>query len=1015
MRVVQFIAISILFIWGGGCAEVLAQSEILRFERFSLSDGLSNFLINSVTRAADGFLWVGTNQGLNQYDGTKVRVFSSLLPGASPSTSVHITSTARDPSNPEGVWVGTEREGLGRYDADSETFQLFTTANSVLDTNSVEVVYTSPDGQVWVATAAGGLFRFDEETNILVQYASLATPFSQQGGGRVEAFLVLRANPSIIWVGTTRGVWVGDVSSRNGETLERVPGGEGLDVAALAEVEESIWLGTYDGRLYRYDLQHQRFESSLAIAEAQQSITALVASTEEADVLWIGTGGAGVWAFNTQTLAMQPFTYNAQDPVSLSRNDVRAIEEDEDGILWVGTIIGLNKALVRPARFTPIRFNPTWTDAQAGRSVFALHASRKQSDTIWLGLLREGLYRYDSNRGRLYPVAPEADSLELIFAIHEDAEGGVWLGTATPALYHVDPRIHELTSYVLGASPDIYVSHIYESPYEPGFIWVSTQHAGLIKFDVVRRRVVEQYTTANGLLENNVWAVHEFGHQPGILWVLGDTQALQRLNTQTGEVHAYTRAQGYCLPTDEWLSVWVEPSGIIWLGAYAGGLTRFDPEANTCRIYTTAEGLPHNDVAALYKDASERLWMSTTNGLAFLDIHKDVIASFTFRDGLHNSVFHYQAWDVTPSGELLAGGINGFSRFYPENIHVQPTGPKVVLTQVLVDGERTRLIRTADGYESLVLKHNQNDLMFEFAALDLRAPTKNRYRVWLEGADDTWKELGTQSNERYVSLAAGTYILRFMGSNSDGYWTEWDSTLVIRILPKFWQTWWFWSLILSGAVGLLTLAYRYRIYQMQRVERTRYRIASDLHDDIGSKISNVALRLDLVSQDPSLGTTQQTKVLNLAQVARRVVDDLRDTVWIVDASHDTLPDIVSRMEIVAEQMLAGRRFSFEQPLYLPDMVLPMEKRRHLYLLYKEVIHNVVRHSQATHVDIRINWDVGRLRLVVQDNGCGFDVATVRQGHGLASIQNRADALQASLNLESIPGSGTTVVLLLQIT
>jgi signal transduction histidine kinase len=276
----------------------------------------------------------------------------------------------------------------------------------------------------------------------------------------------------------------------------------------------------------------------------------------------------------------------------------------------------------------------------------------------------------------------------------------------------------------------------------------------------------------------------------------------------------------------------------------------------------------------------------------------------------------------------------------------------------------------------------------------------------LEGADTEWQPIKTQNSQRYPSLSPGRYAFKVTGSNGDGYWNTKGVSLEFEIMPPFWDTWWFWSLTAALAFGLVIGAYQYRVHQLRQTEQTRSRIADDLHDDIGSKMSSIALMVEMVANTLALDQDQKGQIAEISRTARAVVDDLRDAIWIVDAENDDLTALIERMKQVAAQMLREHSFKLQIDDTLPSVTVRMEQRRNILLSYREMLHNVVRHAHASHVDIWITYEREAFNFKVSDNGTGFDPLSVSYGRGLRNIQRRAKLLGGSFQVVSKQGEGT---------
>ncbi|HLA64439.1 MAG TPA: ATP-binding protein, partial [Rhodothermales bacterium] len=447
--------------------------------------------------------------------------------------------------------------------------------------------------------------------------------------------------------------------------------------------------------------------------------------------------------------------------------------------------------------------------------------------------------------------------------------------------------------------------------------------------------------------------------------------------------------------------------GVLWLGTFDEGLMRYDRRRGACRAYTQEQGLAHTDVGGIFLDEAGRLWLTTSNGLSRFDPVREAFTRFTEEDGLPSNTFRYPARHRNAAGELLLGGTRGFTIFRPDAVPADTTPPRVAITRLLVDGQPYPLVREGDGFRPIRLRYGQNDLAFEYAALDLRAPGRTRYRVRLEGADTTWRYVGAQAADRYPRLAPGHYAFGVEGTNADGYWSTAPTALAFIIRPPLWQTWYFWGLVAVLVGAVVAAGYQYRIRQIRRVAETRQRIADDLHDDIGSKISTVALRLALAARNPALPEEERADLDGLARASRDVVGGVRDAVWFADGSNDDLAALVARMEQTAQEMLSGRPYSFDRPDVLAPSLLTMAVRHELFLLFKEAVHNAVKYGEPP-VGVRVGLDERRFQFSITDAGPGFDPGAVKRGRGLSTMARRAAALGGELRVDSTPGGRTSV-------
>jgi signal transduction histidine kinase len=399
--------------------------------------------------------------------------------------------------------------------------------------------------------------------------------------------------------------------------------------------------------------------------------------------------------------------------------------------------------------------------------------------------------------------------------------------------------------------------------------------------------------------------------------------------------------------------------------------------------------------------------------LVRFDPKQGTFRHFDAGDGIGNTEFNRRSALRTRAGRFVFGGLNGLTIFDPLQIRDNPYVPPIVVTRFQKSNRSgtTTLYPPAD--QPLRLSYRDYSFLIEFASLSFTNPEKNRYRYRLEGFDPVWSRAGPERTVRYTNIPPATYRFRVQGSNNDGLWNEVGTSLTLVIAPPFYQTWWFRFLFAITVLGLLAAAYRYRVQRLLEMERMRLRIAGDLHDDVGSKLSGIALMSELLESEPDLSESRKSDLQEISHSAREIIDDLRDIVWFIDPDHDHAEKTVEKMHQVARSLLNGTTYSIDtrdlHGLEQADMTF----RRNLFLIFKEALHNINRHANARHVSIRLDEYRGHLRLRVSDDGIGFNPADEPTGNGLKNMQRRALQMGGTLTLNSTPEDGTTVELLVK--
>jgi signal transduction histidine kinase len=329
-----------------------------------------------------------------------------------------------------------------------------------------------------------------------------------------------------------------------------------------------------------------------------------------------------------------------------------------------------------------------------------------------------------------------------------------------------------------------------------------------------------------------------------------------------------------------------------------------------------------------------------------------------------------------------------------------------------VFNETVKLDIAISAQKQIELAHHQNSFSFSFAALDFTRPLSNEYAYRLEGIDQDWIEAGNHHYANYTHVPPGKYVFRVKGANNDGVWNETGAAVKIVITPPYWQTWWFQLLALLAIAGVLEAVHKYHVAKKMEIEATRNRIARDLHDDIGSSLSNIALMSELMQGKRRLEEKEIKQLRQIGATSRQIVEAMEDIVWAINPDHDKLDNLLLRLKDVTAELLRqqGITYTFHFPEQELLQSLPMNFRRNLLLIYKELLHNVIKHAQATHMDIALAKTDGCLVLKLADNGIGFDVKAAKNGTGLKSMQTRAAELKGKLEIASRPGQGTRVTL-----
>lgn len=825
--------------------------EAIEFEQISLEQGLSQSAVFCILQDSQGFLWFGTQDGLNRYDGTQFEVYRPR-PGDANSLSYHvILSMAQDAQG--ALWIGTNGGGLNRLERETGRivrYQHEPGNPHSLSGEYVFAVYADQQGVLWVGTEEG-LNRFDPATNRFVRYQhEPQNPHSLSKGG-VQS--IYQDRSGTLWIGTDGGGldrfdWETERFAHYGHDPANPHSLSPDAVTSIHEDREGVlWVGTYGGGLNRLERSTGQFTQYRHDPKDPYSLSSdlvRVIYQDRAGVLWIGTHGGGLNRFDPDTGRFLRYQADPTKPGSLSHNFVGAIFEDESGILWIGTLGGgLNHISCASQRFALYRTTPQGAaGVQNGLSdnfVWAIFQDR--AGALWIGTYGGGLNRFERDSGswshyRHDPGNPTSLSNDTVRAVCQDWQGALWVGTYGGGLNRFEPETGRFVHDRYDARDPTSVSHdVIFALYldRAGVLWVGTQN-GLNRFDQATGRFV-RYQVEPGnprsLSHNAVRAIYE--DHLGALWV-GTEGGLNRFERETEQFTRYLAdpQNPHSLSSEQILSVYEDSAGTLWVGTFGGGLNRFERETETFVHYGEQDGLPSAVVYGILEEdtapgpAPGHLWLSTNQGLSRFDPRTGTdtpirtrFVNYDVQDGLQGNEFNAGAYLKSASGEMFFGGVNGFNTFYPAEVEPNPYSPPIVLTSLKQGGQEIELERAVESLQQVTLRWPNNLFEFEFAALDYCQPERNQYAYMLEGFDRDWIYVGKQRFGRYTNLPGKTYTLRIKGTNSDGVWNEQGLALKVTIVPPFWATWWFRGLVALAVVGGAAAGYRLRVRAVEARSR----------------------------------------------------------------------------------------------------------------------------------------------------------------------------------------------------
>lgn len=966
------------------------------------SEGLPESVVMSLAQTHDGFLWAGTLNGLARFDGRQFKVF---LPGDTPSLESAAISCLFEDSK-SNLWIGTDGGGMtvvGNRGTNSFHLPLSPAAGRVMS------VCEDSTGAVWLYTANGQLSRYHD--------SRLDTTVIQ--AGTPESCRVVIAEPKgFVWVGTDWGMFALDPAVITSLTnvpvarLVRAEPKQKLDFL-VASRTGGFWC-LANGRVEKW--RNGQLDHVLALYAWTNDTRVACACEDRSGNLIVGTTyparNDGLYWYNADGTCA-----HISSAEGLSHDGVLSVCVDQQGDLWAGTDGGgLNRISHRVFNVTPKTAN--WV---------VLSTAPDYSGGVWMGVHAWWACHWDGKKMRTYT---EADGLAKgVSSVFVDRSRKVWVALS---LALGGPRLFELENDHFRPAPGVEetnadVSAIFQD--RTGRLWFGSK-GGLGRWDGQEWKV---FTTADGLSANTITALAEDAETN--LWIGTHEGGLNCF--RDGKFTAFRQQDGG-LPSDHISSLLVDRDGVLWVGTDWAGLARY--QSGKWTRYTTREGLATESIGYLIDDTEDNLWIGSGAGLMRIprkslnDVADGRASSLTCRT--------YGRADGLPTGECTSGAqpaacrtadgkmwfptIAGLVTVNPRDLVPNTNPPPIIIDSIRIE-DREQLTNAIHpgSLTAVTLPAGHQRLDIHFAVLDLGAPDLVHFKYRLDPHESAWTfGTGNSGTAHYGKLPPGSYQFHVAAGNEDEVWNELGTTLSVLVLPPFWQTWWFVTIISLSLLGLIvgsvylvsTQRLQRQLAQMRQqeaLERERARIARDLHDQLGANLTQVALLGEMAGEDRNRPEEVESHAQQICQTARETTRSLDEIVWAVNPSNDTLEGLVNYACKYAQEYfeLAGVRYRLEIPASLPSAAIAPDVRHNVFLAFKEAVNNVVRHAQATEARIRLNLAPAAFILEVQDNGrgiAGMDQKAAESRNGLKNMRRRMTDIHGEFDITPAPERGTIV-------
>jgi len=937
------------------------------------SNSLCNNIINHLALDQAGNIWIGTNGGLCYFSNRDYRFHQIDLPDTlepGDRYRIHALTT----HGPEEVWFATK----------SRVHQLNSINKNIISFNLPEIphlniteLYLNHQGQVWIGTNQNGIYLLNPKTRQLI-LGSTSSSYSRKQNLSVTTKPILNFENDTLLIGS----WYGGL--------------------------QKIYL---DGRI----IQHQEIANLIEQDHKKHIVTGI--GKWHSNQWWIGTYGSGLGLFDGNTNQfIHTYRFHPNEQHSLSNDYINDVFVDNGGILWVGTESGLDKYDEKSNLFKLIRIQGQSNETSVVRLPTSILEDNKIQDKLWLTVHGIGLLYLNPATSIIEPYHLKGDASfdeKTIYSIYRDPDGLFWLGTRTGVYcFAADDHSVVRPKFPEGFSPTGVHKIIKD---RTGKMWFATYSNGVYSLDQESGKI-DHYSNQSGeknqLPDNRIFCMLE-DHQ-GNIWIGTQNRGLCQLNPITGKINYFDHHKNNIatLPDNNIYSLYEDSDHRIWIGT-ENGLALMDIKKGTIKTFGMQDGLVSNVIFSITPGQRNHLWLATNNGISDFDIQTYKFKNYFIPMGLPNNRMDGAAI-FTSNSQLYFSSSSYLIHCDPKKLEAYGQTPPIVITGIRVFDKPIPFFNTEGRVEPIRLNYRQNMVSFEFTAINFNNPESNQYTYQLTGIDGDWMNCGSRQMVSYTNLSGGSYQFIVRSLHNNGTWYE-ALPVSLYIAPPFWKQWWFFGLTLFSLALVGYSFFQFRINQLVRLQKIRLNIARDLHDDIGSTLSSIHM-VSTMAEQKTIAHPSAPLFKTISHASRQALDLMNEIVWSINPKNDRMEMMLIHMRQFTSELLepVNINFSFSTSGEFNDVIIPLEKRKDFFLIFKEAINNLAKYSHATYVGIELSLKMKHLHLEISDNGRGFDLSQSTPGNGLKNMRSRADGIKGKLQIHSTPGQGTRIELVLPI-
>lgn len=992
------------------CCTRLYSQQQLYFNHLSVNNGLSQGVNNCIYKDSRGFVWISSFDGLNRFDGINCTSFRSSLTDSGGLKGTLFLNILEDKSG--NLWIGSN-DGLNFYNRLTDHFQNFSIPGRNEDEQFYSPFYIDDQQNIWLQSRGEILVFYTKQKKIKPVYHFsnpgnlLIKPFPVALFHPLKKIMVISNNLPVLWEGMIREEKI----SWSAADLQ-LPGFRISNL--LLPNDSSVWLASDKGVLL-YKNGKQRFFINHFQNEECRNVSAL--HIDEKGILWAGTVKDGLYKIDTASgTVTDHFNSSVYNSYSLMGNQVQYIYTDDKNNLWV-SIWGKGVDYTSLSKFHFTHHLTREEAVQANADNF-IRSIVQVNNEFWCGTQTGGILILDEQKkikSSLRNGLPA--SIEHLTAA---AGNKIWAATFE-GLFVIDPASRTIRKlkkndqgFVPASNQFNYISNL------PNGNILASANAGM--FMVKQEKGSEKIILLKGLNKKEVYLTSYTDHSNRIYI----SKAFKGFGIYTLDQDSLQLQKEF--PVQATIKCFSESAGnTMWIGSTIGLLELDITTFSIRHIYTTNDGLSNQYVYGIVENGPY-LWLSTNGGLNRFDTRTKKIKQFSVGDGLQSNEYNTYSFCKSGAGEILFGGVNGLNSFFPADLTFNSEVPQMILTGLQLNDAVYKPAINQTEIKELSVPYEQNTISFQFTVIDFANTASNMLSYTLEGYDKRWVTISNKSLIRYANLPANSYTLKVKALNADGVAAAEVYTLPVIIQTPWWQSWWFRLAIALAIAGLAFVVIRTYISRKlekqktelekrQAVEKERNRISRDMHDDLGSGLTKIAILSEVVKKQLPEPEKAKEQLEKIAISARELVDNLQDIIWVLNPKNDTLESLSSYIREYSLKYFEplSIQLTFNYPEQFSGISLSEEQRRNIYLTIKETFNNAAKYAWCNKVTVDIEETAAEILLRITDDGKGFDVNSVRLfANGLRNMQNRIEQVGGRYTISSQPGKGTKTEIRIQL-